>query len=325
MNPLVSIIIPIYNSSKYLDEALQSVYNQSYENWECILVDDGSQDESVAISKHRSQLDPRFKFFQRPEELEKGANSCRNYGFRMSKGLFVNWFDSDDVMLENFIETKMKVFESNIQVVISSGFFSDSELKNHKFMSMFESSKLYEDYFLWKLKIITNSVLFKRDFLLRYDLFNTMLKKGQEFELFTRIFITLKPGSYKIITTPLFYYRSNDNSITKSNQNYNFYFKESESYTILLNLRMALEIGNKVVVKSAYRLLINLLHKALFHNHVNNVNYILRGIDDNLGKENKGLVYMLKLIIWLSKSVDLSFIKWDKLIKRYPLKIILEV
>lgn len=321
MNPLVSIIIPIYNSSKYLDETLKSICDQSYQNWECILVDDGSQDESVAISKNQSKLDSRFKFFHRPTELEKGANSCRNYGFRMSKGDFVNWFDSDDVMLSNFIETKIRAVEENTQVVISSGFFSDSELKNHKFMAMYESPKLYEDYFLWKLKIITNSVLFKRDLLLKCKLFNTMLRKGQEFELFTRIFITLEPSSYKIITKPLFYYRSNDNSITTNNQKYNFCFKESESYTILSNLRMALEVGNKIVVKSAYRLLINLLYKAVRHDHIYNVSYILRGIEDNLGKNNKGLVHTLKLIIWFAKRLDLSFVRWDKFIKHYPLKI----
>jgi len=149
-----------------------------------------------------------------------------------------------------------------------------------------------------------------------------MLRKGQEFELFTRIFITLEPSSYKIITTPLFYYRSNDNSITTNNQKYNFCFKESESYTILSNLRMALEVGNKIVVKSAYRLLINLLYKAVRHDHIYNMSYILRGIEDNLGKNNKGLVHTLKLIIWFAKRLDISLVKWDKFMKYYPLKVV---
>lgn len=84
--PLVSIIIPTYNRAHLIGETLDSVLAQTYKNWECIIVDDGSSDNSDEIIDECVKKDARFKYYQRPDEHLPGGNGARNYGFRMSRG-----------------------------------------------------------------------------------------------------------------------------------------------------------------------------------------------------------------------------------------------
>ncbi|RXG13761.1 glycosyltransferase involved in cell wall biosynthesis [Leeuwenhoekiella aestuarii] len=313
-----SIIIPVYNGEKYLKETLLSIQRQSYSNWECIVVDDGSTDSSVTIAEHIAFYDGRFKIFQRPNSLPKGANSCRNFGFDQISGAIVNWFDADDYMLPQFIETKIHAFKNDVQLVISSGFFTNELLENKKPMQVFKTQELYTDYFLWNLKLITGSVAFKRDFLNGRSLFDNTLKKSQEFEFFTRLFVDISPKAYSIIETELFLYRSHPSSKTSLNQGYNQAFKESEAFAILVNLERSVRISNIKVANSAYRLLINLLHKAIANNHSSNVEVIYRGLKDNLKATRRGKMasHILGIMINSNKLFDINFLPWDKLLKK---------
>ena len=98
MQPLVSIIIPTFNRAHLIGETLDSVLAQTYQNWECLVVDDGSNDSTPRILEKYSQLDERFRYLERPDYLPKGGNAARNYGFEHSKGDYVQWFDDDDIM-----------------------------------------------------------------------------------------------------------------------------------------------------------------------------------------------------------------------------------
>ena len=107
-NPLISIIIPNFNRAHLISETLESIRNQTYKHWECIVVDDHSIDNSWAIVDDYCKKDKRFKQVKRPNELPKGACSCRNYGFEISKGLYVNWFDSDYIMISDKLEKQLE-------------------------------------------------------------------------------------------------------------------------------------------------------------------------------------------------------------------------
>src|SRR5690606_3072580 len=109
--PLVSIIIPTYNRAHIIGETLDSVLAQTYKNWECIVVDDGSTDGTDEVLAACMIKDSRFEYFQRTEDYFKGANSCRHIGFLKSKGKYINWFDSDDLMHKNHLEEKVKKIE----------------------------------------------------------------------------------------------------------------------------------------------------------------------------------------------------------------------
>ena len=96
--PLVSIIIPTYNRAHLIGETLDSVLTQTYTHWECIVVDDGSTDETSEVMQPYLDKDPRFQYHHRPKNRPKGANACRNYGFKLSKGKYIQWLDSDDLI-----------------------------------------------------------------------------------------------------------------------------------------------------------------------------------------------------------------------------------
>ncbi|MCC4214659.1 glycosyltransferase family 2 protein [Leeuwenhoekiella parthenopeia] len=110
---LVSIIIPTYNRAKYIIETLNSIRDQSYVNFECLVIDDNSVDETDLLLKNYCVNDNRFSFYKRPEKRVKGANSCRNYGFKISKGDYIKFFDSDDLMHPQHIEILVKIIEEN--------------------------------------------------------------------------------------------------------------------------------------------------------------------------------------------------------------------
>lgn len=112
-NPLVSILIPNYNKGQYLRETLDSILNQTFVNWECIIVDDHSTDDSWEILKEYADIDSRFRIYKRLDNLKKGANPCRNYALTLSKGMFVNWFDSDDLMELDFLKNRIVFLQKN--------------------------------------------------------------------------------------------------------------------------------------------------------------------------------------------------------------------
>jgi len=111
--PKISIIIPVYNREKLLPFTLDSIIAQTFTNWECILVDDVSTDESLKILQEYQKKDARFKVFSRLLSLKKGANSCRNYGFLQATGSYIKWFDSDDLMLPKHLEISYETLVKN--------------------------------------------------------------------------------------------------------------------------------------------------------------------------------------------------------------------
>lgn len=109
---LVSVIIPVFNRKNLLLETLQSLKDQTYLNWEAILVDDGSTDGTFELVQDLSDADPRIKSYKREVE-PKGASSCRNYGIEVCNGKYVFFLDSDDILAPHCIQERVKNFEEN--------------------------------------------------------------------------------------------------------------------------------------------------------------------------------------------------------------------
>lgn len=109
----MSIIIPTFNRSTLIRETLDSVICQTYTTWECIVVDDGSSDETINIVKSYSKKDERIKFYSRPAGKVKGASACRNYGLEISKGIYIQFLDSDDVLSREKIENQVRLLDSD--------------------------------------------------------------------------------------------------------------------------------------------------------------------------------------------------------------------
>lgn len=113
-NKLLSVIIPIYNSQKYLENCLQSIILQTYQSLEIILIDDGSTDLSEDICKKYILKDNRLKYFKKENE---GVSVARNYGLNKSTGSYITFVDSDDTIIEDMYENMMARFDDNVDVV----------------------------------------------------------------------------------------------------------------------------------------------------------------------------------------------------------------
>ena len=117
--PVVSIIIPVYNTSHYLRECLISVCNQSYIDWECLLVDDGSTDNSGDICDEYAEKDSRFKALH----IKNGGASCaRNYGISKARGEWIAFVDSDDKVSPDYLNNLVDAVESNKTEIVLSNY-----------------------------------------------------------------------------------------------------------------------------------------------------------------------------------------------------------
>lgn len=276
INPLVSIIIPTYNRAHFIADTLNSILTQTYTNWECIIVDDGSTDDSEFIISKYATSDSRFKFYNRPIDRIKGANTCRNYGFELCKGEYINWFDSDDIMFEDFLDAKIKEFTSEINLVVTTCFMVDEMLNNRKILFLDERADLFNEYSTLKLKIITGSVIFKKSFLADRELFLHKISRGQELELFSRLFFKLSKEKYKICNTPLFLYRQHYNSKTYKDTGYIKKYKESLAYIHAENFKKSIELQDLELINKHYQLLVDYFFRGLENNHRYNSALILK-------------------------------------------------
>lgn len=263
-NPLVSIIIPTYNRAHLIGETLDSIIAQTYSNWECIVVDDGSTDTTTEILKEYLKKDSRIFYDKRPKDRLPGGNAARNYGFEISKGEYVNWFDDDDTMSINFISDKLDN-NASYDIIISGGYLCDSNLNVIKEMKILETSDVFFDYIKWiDLQLITNSVMFKREFLLTKDLFNKNIIKGQEVEFFSRIFYLERSNkNFIIVKKSLFYHRNHLERKTSRDQNYLSAHQKSTLYIYIENYKRACKINNKELVALFHKRIIALYYRSI--------------------------------------------------------------
>ncbi len=126
---LISIIIPCYNQSSYLEETLDCILKQDYVNWECLLVNDGSTDKTESIVLPWLKMDSRFRYFSIPNG---GVSAARNFGIEHAKGDFIQFLDADDLLSPNKLSRSVDaIFSENVDVVCCNyELFSDNLATN---------------------------------------------------------------------------------------------------------------------------------------------------------------------------------------------------
>jgi glycosyltransferase involved in cell wall biosynthesis len=199
LQPLVSIIIPTYNRAHLIGETLDSVLAQTYTNWECIVVDDGSTDNTAEVVQIYLDKDPRFQYHHRPANRLKGANACRNYGFEVSKGEYVNWFDDDDLMIDIKIEVQLNVLlnkKLDFNIAKFSNFKNKGSLiKELSYMKNTNKNPGYKEYLRHQLFWGTIDFLGKRE-IFEQIRFNEFLKSGQEYHFFVLVLLNKPAGEF---------------------------------------------------------------------------------------------------------------------------------
>lgn len=118
---LVSIIMPLLNSEKYLGEAIESVLRQTYTDWELLIIDDGSTDNSLSIAYEYAQKDYRISVYVNPNHTGL-PSSPRNYGIQISKGGYIAFLDSDDVWLKDKLSQQIPLLKDNRTAVVYSDY-----------------------------------------------------------------------------------------------------------------------------------------------------------------------------------------------------------
>ncbi len=126
MNKLISVAIPFYNSEKYISYSIQSVINQTYTNWELLLIDDGGTDRSLSIAKDYARKDSRIRVIS--DGQNKGLATRLNESVKLALGEYYARMDDDDIMSINRLETQIRYLESHsdIDVLGSSAIIIDS-------------------------------------------------------------------------------------------------------------------------------------------------------------------------------------------------------
>lgn len=131
MTELISVIVPIYNTEKYLVECIESIREQTYSNIEIILVDDGSTDASIEICDEFSKKDSRVRVFHKENE---GSAVAKNFGIQQSKGEYIILVDSDDTVSDKMIEVLYThIKEKNADIAIGNYYIYDESDKNFYF------------------------------------------------------------------------------------------------------------------------------------------------------------------------------------------------
>jgi glycosyltransferase involved in cell wall biosynthesis len=215
MNPLVSIIIPTFNRAHLISETLDSLLGQTYQNWECIIVDDGSTDNTPELLQKFLDLDTRFQYYKRPENKKKGPNSCRNFGFEKSKGEFINWFDSDDILFEDSIALRIANFSPELDSVIAKCEIFDSltglKISENTILSM---GNIVKDYFIGNMTFYVSGPVWRRSFLEKQkELFDEEIRYLDDWDFNLRM-IYQNPA-IKFLDVPVFKYRFHAYSLSK--------------------------------------------------------------------------------------------------------------
>lgn len=207
--PLFSILIANYNNGKYFQEAIDSVFAQTYSNWEVIIVDDGSTDESEKIyEKYRD--DSRFHIFYNEEN--RGCAYTKHQCVLHANGEICGYLDPDDVILPNALEVSVSLFEAQRDTVLS---FSRLYICNEQLEILRESRPLYlmdgETYFEHKDYRPENFAAFSKTAYHKMGGLDTTLKAGVDADLYFRL---EEQGRLAISHEITYKYRLNSTSIT---------------------------------------------------------------------------------------------------------------
>ncbi|SEA88970.1 hypothetical protein SAMN05443667_11113 [Flavobacterium gillisiae] len=211
MSPIVSIIVPCYKQAHFLDEALQSVFDQVFMDWECIIVNDGSPDHTAAVSKLWIVKDKRFIYLYQDNG---GLSSARNAGIKISKGEFILPLDADDILNLDYLTKLVPVLQHDASLGIVSCYSNFFYQTKNNIIYLLKPIGFSSDYLLYVNQLIATS-LFRRACWVQNGGYDETMKKGfEDWEFWLNC--TKRGWSYSIVPEFLFFYRKAQKSMLTS-------------------------------------------------------------------------------------------------------------
>lgn len=269
---LVSVIIPCYNQGMYLNETSQSIYLQTYSNWECIIVNDGSHDNTEEVAQEWINRDSRFVYISKPNG---GLSSARNAGLKVAKGEYIQFLDSDDILGNEKLEISVNLSKQNGADIVITDFKrfrkTTSKLKR-AFCDLSKQDFSFESILLkWDVEftIPIHCGFFKKT-LLENVKFNEELKAKEDWNFWIDIFKKKPKVSY--LNKIMAFYRVHKGGMTKNHQhmaeNLNraymvIYYSLDEKYKALFVQRLIKELEYS---KAQYRIYKdNVFYRKIFY------------------------------------------------------------
>jgi glycosyltransferase involved in cell wall biosynthesis len=300
MKPIVSIIIPFYNRENIISETLDSVLNQTFNDWECILIDDGSTDNTINVIKKYVGEDKRFSSYLRPRLRVKGPSSCRNIGLENAQGNFIIFLDSDDLLAHFCLEERVSTFNKNqncdFLIFRMERFLEIPKKHEAKLLDLIEKTNELSLFLQLESVWQVTSPIYKKSFLCNSELkgFNENLSNFEDIEIAVKsLFLTNNYQCYKNIDS---FYRNDANYKLKYN-NIETKKKSVKAFIIFLNsINTFLESIPGLPKKEYYKKQLVFGYQKVF----------LINIKDNIGDfkiENK------KIIKFLSNNSYFSIIE----------------
>ena len=188
--PKVSVIIPCYNGEKYISEAIESVLNQTYQNWELIIVDDRSTDNSKDIVRKYTTINNKITLIE--HKYNKGIAKTKNTGIANAKGKYIAFLDQDDIWLNSKLELQLKCFETgndNIGVVCAGMIFTDANMNPINIFKGFrdENQKTLIKNLYLKPTNSSSIMMVKKEYFEHIGTFNEELIGWDDYELLMRL------------------------------------------------------------------------------------------------------------------------------------------
>lgn len=208
----VSVIIPTFNCSRYICGAIQSVLNQTYNDYEIIVMDDGSTDDTRKVLE---QFKNKMTYFY---QKNKGVSSARNEAIKLSQGDLIAFLDCDDRWLPSKLATQVKYMIDNPDVAMihsNVAFVTDNYVMRERLDHIVKRHKgfdIFEELYLGNF-INTSTVLLRRNCLETVGLFDEELPLAQDYDLWLRIAAKFNVGYQDIVTA---HYRFHDANISKN-------------------------------------------------------------------------------------------------------------
>lgn len=214
---MVSIIIPNYNKAKAIEETLQSVLSQSYKNWECIIIDDQSTDNSIEIIQKYLEKDSRFSFHKRTDERMKGPSTCRNIGIEKAIGDYVIFLDSDDLLVDFCLEYRLETFDKNqdcdFLVFQMERFIEKPNRISKKELEVLSNENAINDFLKLRSLWQVTSPIYKTDFIRSVKGFNEELRSYEDIDIAIKAIAF--SHNYRVFSNIDSFYRNDENYSAK--------------------------------------------------------------------------------------------------------------
>ncbi len=205
--PLISVIMPVYNGELYLGEAIDSILAQTFTDFELLIVDDGSEDNSAAIIRSYEERDSRIRFFQLPRNM--GLADARNRGIVAAKGGYITFMDCDDVSLPERLDKQATFLRSNPEI---GAVGTCARLVNHDLSSLLyyytfpQQHALIAMNWFFRLSFLGATLMLRREFLLTVEGYEPGRRAVDDLELFARL-LHKTPIKFSNLPENLYLYR----------------------------------------------------------------------------------------------------------------------